>query len=331
MFSVLVSIYKVESYLRECIESILNQTYSNFEIILVDDGSPDNCPRICDEYAQKYNKVKVVHKQNGGLVSARKAGLELAEGDYICFVDGDDFIQNDMLKTYHDSLSEQQADVICCGVSNYWNGTIARVAQKVPAGFYSKNRLKKDIYPYMLSNPPFFSFYVIPSVCAKCFKKEIAIEVYKDVPQDISLGEDVAVSYPALLCAESISVIDYFGYMYRQNSNSMTHTYNKDLYRNIKNLIAHFKSQKEKYEWCDTRQMDEYIVYLLYLAKTNEMIYNTQQSYRIKRHNFNRYLNDEDFQQSVSRVRVDNLKDKVIVWCLKNKIVLPLYLLSKKS
>ena len=90
--SVIVPIYNVEDYLHRCVDSIINQTYTNLEIILVDDGSPDNCLKICDEYAKKDSRIKVVHKKNGGLSDARNAGLEIATGEYIGFVDSDDYI-----------------------------------------------------------------------------------------------------------------------------------------------------------------------------------------------------------------------------------------------
>ena len=91
-FSIVIPIYKVEKYLRPCIDSVLQQTFRDFELILVDDGSPDSCPQICDEYAAKDARVKVVHKINGGQASARNAGLEVAQGDYVCYVDSDDYL-----------------------------------------------------------------------------------------------------------------------------------------------------------------------------------------------------------------------------------------------
>ena len=331
MYSIIVPIYKVEEYLPECIESILAQTHKDFELVLVDDGSPDNCPGICDEYAQKDDRVRVVHKENGGLISARKAGLAVAEGDYICFVDGDDFIKKDMLETYCKTLSERDVDVICCSFSTYCDGKTEKFAQKVPEGFYDKAKLKEDIYPQMLSTSPFFSFYIIPSVCTKCFKREIAQRIYAEIPQEISLGEDVAVSYPAILCANSISVINYFGYMYRQNQNSMTHTYDKNLFQKVKSLVLYLQAKKSKYQWEETVQIDEYAVYLLYLAKNNELIYNVQDPYHIKKQNLNVYLSDEVFRQAIERVKMKGFADKFILWCFKNRIVFPLHLLSKKK
>ena len=98
LISVIVPIYKVQDYLKECIESIINQTYSDIEVILVDDGSPDRCPQMCDEWAKRDSRIRVVHKKNGGLSSARNAGLDVAKGEYISFVDSDDFVEETMLE-----------------------------------------------------------------------------------------------------------------------------------------------------------------------------------------------------------------------------------------
>ena len=115
--SIIVPVYKVEKYLNECIESIINQTYKNLEIILVDDGSPDNCPMICDKYALDDLRIKVIHKKNAGLMAAWISGLELATGEYIGFVDSDDFIELDMYEVMIKSLVENDADLIQC---NMW-------------------------------------------------------------------------------------------------------------------------------------------------------------------------------------------------------------------
>ena len=109
--SVIVPVYKVEPYLRECVDSIINQTYKNLEIILVDDGSPDNCGAICDEYAAKDSRVRVIHKENGGVSSARNAGIEAATGDYIGFVDSDDWIEPDMYENLLESLQRENAEI----------------------------------------------------------------------------------------------------------------------------------------------------------------------------------------------------------------------------
>lgn len=112
--SVIVPIYKVEEYLDECVQSILKQTYQNFELILVDDASPDNCGKMCDSYAAENSKIQVIHKENGGLSSARNAGLEIAKGDYIVFVDSDDYIRDCYLEDMVNLAIQYEADLICC-------------------------------------------------------------------------------------------------------------------------------------------------------------------------------------------------------------------------
>ena len=118
LISIIIPVYNVEKYLRECIDSVVNQTYSNLEIILIDDGSPDNCGAICDEYAQADHRIKVIHQQNGGLSAARNAGLDQAAGEFICLVDSDDFIAADMIEIMAARLIRDNADLVICGVTH---------------------------------------------------------------------------------------------------------------------------------------------------------------------------------------------------------------------
>ena len=111
--SYIIPVYKVEKYLEECVESILSQTMNDYEMILVDDGSPDSCPAICDRFAEEYpDKIRVIHKENGGLASARNAGLEVATGDYIFFVDSDDYLSEDRVKELYEKAVEFDADIL---------------------------------------------------------------------------------------------------------------------------------------------------------------------------------------------------------------------------
>ena len=120
--SIIVPVYKVEKYLKKCVDSILAQTFSDFELILVDDGSPDNSGRICDDYAKKDARVRVVHKQNGGLSSARNAGIEVAKGKYLGFVDSDDYIAEDMYELLYKAIIKEEADLSICGIYDVYEG-----------------------------------------------------------------------------------------------------------------------------------------------------------------------------------------------------------------
>lgn len=120
--SVIVPIYNVEIYLKRCVDSILSQTLRDIEVILVDDGSPDNCGTICDDYAKKDTRVHVLHKENGGISDARNLGLKYAKGEYVCFIDSDDFIDEDMLNTLYRLVEENEVDMSVCGIRDYYEG-----------------------------------------------------------------------------------------------------------------------------------------------------------------------------------------------------------------
>lgn len=119
LISIIIPVFKVEDYLDECVTSVVSQTHKNLEIILVDDGSPDNAPQMCDAWAEKDSRIRVIHKANGGLSDARNAGLEIASGDYIAFVDSDDYIQTDMLEKLLAALMRTNSDIAACGIQNF--------------------------------------------------------------------------------------------------------------------------------------------------------------------------------------------------------------------
>lgn len=128
LISIIVPVYRAEKYLDRCVESIVNQTYRNFEIILVDDGSPDKCPSMCDVWAEKDCRIKVLHKTNGGSAQARNVALDIAKGDYIAFVDSDDMMNRDMLTILHNVAVEQKADIVECGYSIEENRALKQIS-----------------------------------------------------------------------------------------------------------------------------------------------------------------------------------------------------------
>ena len=117
LVSIIIPVYKVEKYLNKCVESVVNQTYKNLEIILVDDGSPDNCPNMCEDWAKKDSRIKVIHRKNGGLSAARNSGIEVAKGEYFCFVDSDDYVAEDYVKSLYEALKSDNADMAICDVT----------------------------------------------------------------------------------------------------------------------------------------------------------------------------------------------------------------------
>ena len=233
-FSVIVPIYNVEKYLNECIDSILGQTFGDYQLILVDDGSPDNCPAICDDYAKKDNRVLVIHKENQGLVRARETGILAASGKYICWVDGDDFVSKELLEHLYQIIqSYDELDMICFDYNRYYEDRDPHLKtsnnnNNPTPGMYDKKRLEQEIYPYMLwdSRKRFVTTLISSSVCYKCFKRELIIAHYCKEPR-LTQGEDTAVVFESLFFANKVFCSDKVLYYYRQLDHSMMHSYDR--------------------------------------------------------------------------------------------------------
>ena len=220
LISVIVPIYMIDRYVGICIESILNQTYQNLEIILVDDGGKDRCPEICDLYKRKDERIKVIHKPNGGLVSARKAGLQQSNGAYISYVDGDDWIGPGFIEGLYTAAETSGADMVCAGQTRDLFSKSAHFSNALPAGIYEGEKLR-DLWKNMISYGSFYRPGISTYVWNKLFKREILLDPQSRVDSRISIGEDGAVTYPALLSCSRVAVIDNVAYHYRQREDSM--------------------------------------------------------------------------------------------------------------
>lgn len=238
--SIIVPIYKVECYLRQCIESLLAQTLFEIEIILVDDGSPDRCGIICDEYAQRDERIRVLHKKNQGLLAARISGVELAQAKYIGFVDGDDFVKPEMYEVLWKEAISCNAQVVCCSEILYWdNGTSKKSKGLVLKGRFEKERLVKEFYPnFFYDRTRKSQGSVPPAVWNKLFEKDLLKNCYRNIDSTITIGEDMIVSYNCLLQAQCVAILtNEYLYYYRQRSNSMIQSYWPHYIDNMKKQI----------------------------------------------------------------------------------------------
>lgn len=230
--SVIVPIYGVEKYLCQCVESILTQNYQDIEIILVDDGSEDSCPTICDEYANKYSMVRVLHKINGGLVSARKAGLEVATGQYVAFVDGDDYVDPNMYDKSCAIAKSTNSDIVITGFKFMYPERTLEWNDTLQNGLYTKSDLETKVYPIMMCHDNALERKIAPAVWNKLFKRELLERVLPDVPETIKDGEDAAITYPCMLLAEKVFFsLEEHAYNYRVLSESMSHYYDENWYK----------------------------------------------------------------------------------------------------
>lgn len=241
LFSVIVPIYNVEKYLPRCIESVLSQTFFDFELILVDDGSPDNCPKICENYAEKDQRIKVIHKENGGLVSARQAGIKVAQGDYIFNLDGDDALCPDALESAYKIITETNADIVSFCYNLYKNGEIGdTVYDLLDEGLYNKEDIKTKIAPNLLSNKNMNHLFYF--IWGKAIKKELAIKHQLKVTTKISLGEDVCCSFPCYLEANSVYMSKKSVYLYTIRNDSLTTLFKTSQLTQLVNVIKGLRS-----------------------------------------------------------------------------------------
>ena len=220
LISVLVPVYNIERYIGFCLESIIKQKYCHLEIIVVDDGSTDRSGEICDLYATKDSRIKVIHKANGGLVSARKAAMQVAQGKYIGYVDGDDWIGSDYYSDLLLRFNDKDCDAVVAGFSRDLFDSTATMSNVVEAGCYEGDKLS-DLFANMISTGKFFRHGITTYLWNKLFKREIVEEIQLGVDDKISIGEDGAVVYPALLQCKKIFVANNFSYHYRQREDSM--------------------------------------------------------------------------------------------------------------
>ena len=215
LVSIIVPIYKVEPYLCRCLDSIVNQTYTNLEIILVDDGSPDGCPQICDEYAAKDKRIVVIHKENGGLSDARNAGLDICKGDYISFVDSDDWVDEKYIEQLIKPNSKNQYDIV---IADYQQSNEPFDSRHILLQDGSINDNKKIISAYCHLQYP-------PCAWAKLYRatfiKENKLKFYKGI-----LYEDQLWSCQQAVLAKQVFILSKKNYYYTIRNNSIMQSKN---------------------------------------------------------------------------------------------------------
>ena len=236
LVSVIVPIYKVEKYLNECVESIINQTYKNLEIILVDDGSPDSCPQICDDYALKDSRIKVIHKKNGGLSDARNCGIKAADGEWIAFVDGDDLIHYRYIEILLTIALKLNAQIMCSDIHSFYDGEAIS-----PNSVLSKLKIKK------YSNKSYLKEMFKDGHCRytiawnKIYKKDL----FDNIKYPVGLiHEDEATTYKLIYAAKTIGVINLSLNYYRQRKDSIMSTRK---FENSTLIMERINKEKEEF------------------------------------------------------------------------------------
>lgn len=262
--SVIIPVYNTAEYLSECLESVRQQTMKEIEIICVDDGSTDHSPDILDAYALQDARIRIIHKENGGPASARKAGIQAAKGRYVAFVDSDDWIEEDMYEQLYQIAEEHQVDMVTCGFfleGNYTTMYMDTVPQELYAGESMQKLREKAIY-----NLEEKSSGLKASLCYKLFKRYLISEAQYKIPNEITMADDKMCLLTALLECDSVYVYHKAFYHYRIRANSIVHSGSAEyllkvyaVYKYMQGLFAHACFTKDM-----RRQSEIYITELLY-------------------------------------------------------------------
>lgn len=234
--SVIVPVYNAQAYLRECVDSILSQTYQHIEVILVDDASTDDSGRICDDYGEQDERVRVVHKENGGPGSACVAGMKAASGDYYMFVDSDDYVEPDTLSGMAAHLTRQEGEIVCCNHLQEKQKKTEPVYSAIAPGVYQGDKLEREIKQRLVGRQQ----RILPmSRCMKLCSKSVFEGNEKYYDYRVRFAEDSNMMYPAMLNSTRIVVMeDALYYHYRYVESSMIHRYDKGIYDSLQRVIA---------------------------------------------------------------------------------------------
>lgn len=244
LISIIIPVYNVESYLSECIDSIVSQTYRDLEIILIDDGSTDGSGSICSRYAAADERIVVIRQENGGVTRARKTGLRFATGEYIGFVDADDWIESGMYERMLSVMKEKDVDVVCTGYYKEVEDNTAVVYERMTEGYYDmrdESLYKKGLVIDEDSGERNINGYL----WCKLFKKEMLADVIERLEDKIHCGEDSAAIYAILPRLKSIYILHEAYYHYRTNPDSIVNSRNEHMLESI-NLIYLFLGNEYK-------------------------------------------------------------------------------------
>ena len=231
--SVIVPVYNVEAYLKKCLDSILAQSFTDFEVICVNDGCTDGSLDILTEYAQRDDRIRVISKKNGGLVNARKTGAKFVSGDYVICIDSDDWIEETYLKKLVEAGEKSGADIVAADLYYVAGSDISVHRNACREGLYHSY----ELWPEMIYKPPFFEFGILPNLVVKLIRSSLFCKNVEEIDEGIALGEDAALSYSCLLQAAEVLITDICGYYYVQRNNSMTKTYASNEYEGCVRLI----------------------------------------------------------------------------------------------
>lgn len=277
LVSVIIPVYNVEQYLNRCVDSVLEQTEENLQIILVDDGSPDGSGAICDQYAEKDDRIQVIHKENGGLASARNAGMKLAEGKYLFFLDSDDWLEKDGMERLVRTAEEYHVDFVRYrAIRTGWPGLpenapcMVEPVRELEGGYYDKTRIVSEIYPRLLATSS-LTFGAILGAWGSLYNLEFLQKNNLVFFEDIRFSEDVPFSARVVACADNFFFIDEpIVYHYFYNPNSISKSFRADRWDSCRKIIDTCEGLFRDYDGYDFSSQLLYLRWFCILLALNE-------------------------------------------------------------
>lgn len=336
LVTVVLPIYNVEKYLNRCVESVVNQTYSNIEILLIDDGSTDNCSRMCDEWAKKDGRIKVIHKENQGLGMARNTGIDNAEGEYICFFDSDDFIAPETVEEAYKKVVSDKADICQFGVNFADESGAVSDSFVSPLGYdlYSGEKLRNFFLPEFIAPDPKGSgermFYMSP--CLMLYSMELINKVnWRFVSERDIISEDVYSLLLLFRYVEKVTVIPAAYYFYCRNEQSLSRKYVPDRFEKIRNFYNETKALCERLGYDDEiihRVSKPYLAFTISAMKQESVADRSQKENRQK---LKELINDSTLQAVLRANKYDKVSTnrKILFFAIRNKMYSLCYLLLK--
>lgn len=334
--SIVIPVYNMEQYLDRCMESVLNQTLSEIEIILVDDGSKDASPALCDAYQERDQRVVVLHKENGGLTSAWKAGSRIATGEYIGYVDSDDFVKKDMFQVLYERGQKTDADLVCCGLTHIYEDDPNR--KWTEQMLFSKESLteedlKKEVFPGLINDGSFLGRHLMPNRVTKLTKASLVKRNLEKCADEVSIGEDFQFSLSMFLDAKRVEIVkDYFPYYYYMNGASMTMKHDvkyPDKIQIMQKNLCRISEEKGIYDLKPQIWNDFLCLTVLHLK--GAVYKQKEKSYKELKAEMKQVIRRSEVQYALSASTMDKLSiaEKLFLFFMKNRMYLCIYLAVK--